>query len=412
MDIVPLIGNKSDVLMTIKKCILNSKRLDFSIQKIKESKSVLSNSILIIFLTIAICLYLRKNFKTNHNKETVDSLKNSYNDIKEKNKNLKLTKTESDNDKNNKVPIIHPVAKFKQFNKLSIDKTENQKFAKAYPVPVKFPGQSLPIMLIPGRNPVTYIHLAKPNIRTKKNNNTCHFQQPLKNIESDFSLNSLSKHSPILPGCSSTPKKQISNKHLNIKKSLKKEKKPFDTQNVLDGLDDLDLEITEQDYDTSLLKNTETRITHEKNDSPEINKNVQLKILNNETFSGGHEYNKVTKDLIEKVALNVIGNDKDNKAKNSKEIIFPVVYTPNSSIVENSTKKPNLKNHNISTLQLNGVNSNIDFKDLKNINYPNHNNISIINKSMFPNYMASPIVGNSIWNIANQPDQHKYTEYS
>lgn len=388
-------------MITLKKCILNSKQLDDSVQKLKVSKNSSGISIIIGLSVIAFIFYLTNNPSSNNNIKTFNH------DIKDK--SPKLIKKKYDNDKKEKIPIIHPVAQFKPINKVSITKMPTQNFAKPYPIPMKFPEQSIPILLIP-RNNVTYIPINKKTNKAKKNDNIFNYQQSLKNNDRDFALDPLSKPCPFSAGCSSTPKKQILNKNLNINKFSKKEKKPFDIQNVLAGLDDLDLEIPEQEYDSVSMKNEKTRKTHGKDGSKEINKDNQLKISTKGDRSNINEYNKVTKDLIEKVALNVIGNDKDNQLKSSQEIRCPVVYTSNPSIIENWSTKPNLKPSNTPISQVNKANPGVNFKDSRSINNTIHNND--INKPIFPNYMASPIVGNPIWNIGNLPDNHTYDGYS
>ncbi|GAV30152.1 hypothetical protein PMKS-003659 [Pichia membranifaciens] len=343
-----------------------------------------------------------------------------------KNHSTKTIKLEG----NSEVQDLRASANSKLSNRNATIKKPTPAFAKPYPIPIRFPSkvhtmmnQPVPVMMFPRNspalpyipNPSSCVNFENENdaygkkpiidsVRYKKINSneySCstyqsndyrskprwenHNTKGLKS--SNDSLNFISD------GNSSTPKKQkvatrsndarILADPLSTSPSSKHEN--VDTQNVLEGLDNLDMDFSDNTITVASIAETKDAQKLKENIQNEFKNSVQLiakKIQNNsspkvanENFTEGKENCKYGKDLVEKVALNVIGSEKDNEVKISSK----VNHFPSCPLPTLSGGWPNAPPV--------GNQYNVPYYDM--------------NENLYPKFMASPLFGNPIWNNPN-----------
>lgn len=363
----------------------------------------------------------RNNKCDSERKETIRRVESTP-----KNHSTKTIKLEN----NSEIHGLRTIASIKLSNRNAVTKRSTPAFPKPYPMPIRFPSkvhtmmnQPVPVMMFQSNSPAfPYMsnHSSCSNFKNESevygkkatidngryrkinsNEYSCstyqssdyrskprwenHNTKGLKS--SDESLNFISD------GNSSTPKKQkIATKSSDTKilanplstvPSGKHEN--VDTHNVLDGLDNLDMDFSDNTITVASIAETQDAQKLKEDIKNEFKNSVQLIAkktqissspeVPNEKLTEEKENCRYGKDLVEKVALNVIGNEKDNEAKISSKVShFPSCPLPTLS--GGWPKAPTVDNQ-----------YNVPLYDM--------------NENSYPRFMASPLFGNPIWNNPN-----------
>lgn len=413
---MPLITDDTKILLAIKSCIVNTHQLDISLSKNANVTNSNTNYALILCAALVIYFYAEK---TSQIKVDASATKLS-NGIIETNSivHQKETKLRPRNE-----PLPSPTATvIKLSNRNETIREQNKNIAKPYPMLVRFPSkvhalinQPVPMVLFPGNSPTTsYIPTSTRSVNQNCDKKTRRKQIAAENtkhkkLSSEYPCNiyqlndcqptsywkeygtkdvkySKETVSFIFEENSSTPKKKKKPTKINdaristeqISETLESKQENVDTRNVLEGLDNLDLEFSDHTITIASVDKDKDAKKMKESIQNEFKNSVQLAATRTlektgEKNSNEKENSKYGKDLVERVALKVIGNGEGNIKISSNVNHF--MSCPLPVLSESWVNSPANNQYNIPYYAIN------EKLSLKN--------------------MASPLFENPIWNSPN-----------
>lgn len=432
-------------MIGIKACTNNAQRLDASISELRETnKSKFPIIPLIITLIGYFCFEKQKgeiSSNVDDNIEILDPATSVINklpketqkieEIEEKVKELLKGTPETEKGVNGTPPMVRPVAQFKPFNKQNVLKRSSQTFAKPISFHMKMPHKEhymferppLPLLMIPGANPnlplIPISKTPKPiKMNAKQFQHLKAMNAPCEKSETSETI-SVNNINFIKDGNSSTPKKRKVSIELDGKnKDDSVPTQAINTENILKDLDNIDLDISEHTITALSCTGNSNVENKEKKDRKEMiqdnfKKCIKLVakhtketcIEDTKTNMKNKEVTKCDDILAEKVALSVIGNDKDNKMKTHKMTSTSLQFPPGLNVPSNG--KPFNTYYNLTS---SSVNQNLN-PYITNVKYPTNAfdygmaNVNNNRNNVYTPYLASPLVGNPIWNTPGSSSQ-------